>query len=346
MAYSVQKSALATLVGVSLAMMLSACTSDQRYKRQVSGDEAYLDTPALRELQAPAGMILPLQNSTYDIRMGNDNGAIGKALDIRPPAQALALLNGSRAQYTNGAAIMLVENSAGRSGLWTQVARAVEANNLPIASRQDASQSLTTEWFVFNRADEDQPYRGRYQIAVQPQGYQTAIVVKSLALEQNGSPVTADHEIQRYTVNVLNDIVSNLDKIQSDLANASANRSQGQIDVQSGADDTGLPLLIIRAPYVQVWARLPSVLPRVGMTVGDTSRPQGTVSVSYKAPGDDTWKKLGVSAPDLANGDYKIQVGDLDNRTSLQFLDSKGQPLTQARNDALVKVFQAAFSRP
>ncbi|ARD40734.1 outer membrane protein assembly factor BamC [Edwardsiella ictaluri] len=346
MAYSVQKSTIATLVGVSLAMMLSACSSDQRYKRQVSGDEAYLETPALQELKVPAGMILPLQNSTYDIQMSSDKGAVGKALDIRPPAQAQALLNGSRTQYTNGAAIMLVENSAGMSGLWQQVVRSVQEDNLPIASRQDASQSLTTEWIAFNRADEDQQYRGRYQISVQPQGYQTAIVVKSLALEQSGSPVTSGSEIQRYAVNVLNGIVGNLDKIQSDQANARADRSLGQIDVQSGADDTGLPLLIVRAPYAQVWERLPSVLPRVGMVISDSSRSQGTVSVSYKEPSSSIWESLGASAPDLANGDYKIQVGDLDNRTSLQFLDSKGQPLTQARNDALVKVFQAAFARP
>ncbi|MDN6020407.1 MAG: outer membrane protein assembly factor BamC, partial [Enterobacterales bacterium] len=49
--------------------------------------------------------------------------------------------------------------------------------------------------------------------------------------------------------------------------------------------------------------------------------------------------------PELKEGDYKIQVGDLDNRTSLQFLDSKGAPLSQSQNDALVSVFQAAFAK-
>ncbi len=39
MVYSLQKSTVAKVVGISLVMMLAACTSDQRYKRQVSGDE-------------------------------------------------------------------------------------------------------------------------------------------------------------------------------------------------------------------------------------------------------------------------------------------------------------------
>lgn len=47
----------------------------------------------------------------------------------------------------------------------------------------------------------------------------------------------------------------------------------------------------------------------------------------------------------LVSGDYKLQVGDLDNRSSLQFIDPKGHTLTQSQNDALVAVFRAAFSK-
>lgn len=47
MAYSVQKSRLAKVAGVSLVLLLAACSSDSRYKRQVSGDEAYLEAAPL-----------------------------------------------------------------------------------------------------------------------------------------------------------------------------------------------------------------------------------------------------------------------------------------------------------
>lgn len=55
MAYSVQKSRPAKVAGVSLVLLLAACSSDSRYKRQVSGDEAYLQASPLSELHAPAG---------------------------------------------------------------------------------------------------------------------------------------------------------------------------------------------------------------------------------------------------------------------------------------------------
>ena len=114
MAYSVQKSRLAKVAGVSLVLLLAACSSDSRYKRQVSGDESYLDAPPLAELHAPAGMILPIQEGDYNIPVANGSGLVGKALDIRPPAQPLALVSGARTQFTGDTATLMVEN--GRSG--------------------------------------------------------------------------------------------------------------------------------------------------------------------------------------------------------------------------------------
>ena len=100
MAYSVQKSRLAKVAGVSLVLLLAACSSDSRYKRQVSGDEAYLEAAPLAELHAPAGMILPVTSGDYAIPVTNGSGAVGKALDIRPPAMkrkmVVAILCGRR----------------------------------------------------------------------------------------------------------------------------------------------------------------------------------------------------------------------------------------------------------
>ncbi|RLS12279.1 outer membrane protein assembly factor BamC, partial [Acinetobacter baumannii] len=94
-----------------------------------------------------------------------------------------------------------------------------------------------------------------------------------------------------------------------------------------------------------VWERLPAALEKVGMKVTDRSRPQGTVSVTSKSLSSSSWDALGAKDPELPEGDYKLQVGDLDNRSSLQFIGPKGHTLTQAQNDALVAVFQAAFSQ-
>lgn len=344
MAYSVQKSRVAKVATVSLVMLLAACSSDSRYKRQVSGDESYLDAVPLAELHAPAGLILPVENGDYNIPVTNGSGQVGKALDIRPPAQPLALVSGARTQFTGDTATLLLES--GRSGsLWPQVVNAVQSQNYPITKRDDAGQTLSTDWVQWNRADEDQQYRGRYQITVQPQGYQQALVVKLINLEQDGKPAADSASLQRYSAQMLNSIAASLDKTQTANQNAAENRNASQIDVQSAADDTGLPMLVVRAPFNVVWSRLPATLEKVGMKVTDSTRSTGSVAVTYKPLSDGDWQELGARDPGLSSGDYKLQVGDLDNRSSLQFIDPKGHTLTQSQNDALVAVFQAAFSK-
>ncbi|MSE15289.1 outer membrane protein assembly factor BamC, partial [Pantoea agglomerans] len=144
MNYSVKRSTVATVVGLSTLMLLSACSSDQRYKRQVSGDESYLEASQLNELKAPAGMILPVQRGDFDVPRTTSQAPTGKQLDIRPPAQPLALMNGTRAQFSNNTGALMIDNS--RGSVWSQVVNVVQSYKFPIASRNDAGQQLTTDW--------------------------------------------------------------------------------------------------------------------------------------------------------------------------------------------------------
>ncbi|MCX2957345.1 outer membrane protein assembly factor BamC [Serratia symbiotica] len=334
--FSLQKSTVAKVVGLSLVMMLVGCSSDQRYKREVSGDEAYLDAVPLKALNAPAGMILPVQSGNYGVPAITLKGSVGKQLDIRPPVQPLALLSGSHAQYNGDSGTLLLENSLQNQHLWSRVVSILQAKQITIASRQDAAQTLTTDWVKWNRLDEDTQYQGRYQISVQQQGYQQALVVKSVGLQQQGktAPESDLSEIQRYNGVMMNTIIEALNK-QDNLASRQS---------ASWTDDTALPMLVVRGPYTVVWDRLPAALEKLGMKVGDRNRPQGSVAVSYKTLSRSDWDALGVKEPELAKGNYKLQVGDLNNRTSLQFIDAKGRPLTESQNDGLVAVFQFAFS--
>ncbi len=70
------------------------------------------------------------------------------------------------------------------------------------------------------------------------------------------------------------------------------------------------------------------------MKVTDSTRSQGSMALTYKPLSDSSWQELGARDPQLVSGDYKLQVGDLDNRSSLQFIDPKGHTLTQSQNDA------------
>ncbi|WP_459448353.1 outer membrane protein assembly factor BamC [Erwinia amylovora] len=81
--------------------------------------------------------------------------------------------------------------------------------------------------------------------------------------------------------------------------------------------------MCIRARCNVVWQRLPATLKRIGMEGKDDNRSQGGLNVTDSAPGSSTFDELGAKDPQLKNGDYKLQVGDLDNRSSCLLYTSR-----------------------
>ena len=97
----------------------------------------------------------------------------------------------------------------------------LQAKNYTITQRDDAGQTLTTDWVQWNRLDEDEQYRGRYQISVKPQGYQQAVTVKLLNLEQAGKPVADAASMQRYSTEMMN-VISAVWAVQCGLATSAS----------------------------------------------------------------------------------------------------------------------------
>ena len=104
--------------------------------------------------------------------------------------------------------------------------------------------------------------------------------------------MTDQSEIQRYNGMMINTLIEGLDK-QDNLASSQTASRFGALDVQSGADDTGLPMLVVRGPYTVVGSPAGGAR-KLGMKVGDRSRPQGTVAVTYKSLSSSDWDALGV----------------------------------------------------
>ncbi len=77
------------------------------------------------------------------------------------------------------------------------------------------------------------------------QGYQQAVTVKLLNLEQAGKPVADAASMQRYSTEMMNVISAGLEEIcHYGCATLAQNRASTTMDVQSAADDTGLPMLV------------------------------------------------------------------------------------------------------
>lgn len=334
------------VAGLSLVVLLAACSSDQRYKRQVSGDESYLETAGLKNLAIPAGMVLPLQNGEYDIPTPKRTEPVGLALDIRPPTQALNLLSGSRSENNADNSRLLLPNSPENTTLYEQVSSILKEKGIAIVKSDAGQKELHTDWITWLRADENVPFQTRQRLVIAQSGNVISLTVTNEGLRQGETEMTDPAEVKRYNILMLNELVDGLNRMRNLSENTASSNIQGIIDVQSGSDNAGLPVIIVRAPFDVVWDRLPIALESVGMKMGDRTRSKGSIEVTYKGMSSANWSALGVDRPTVEEADYKLQVGDLNNRSSLQFISDKGKPLTQSQNDQMVAALKAAFSKP
>lgn len=334
------------VAGLSLVVLLAACSSDQRYKRQVSGDESYLETAGLKNLAIPAGMVLPLQNGEYDIPTPKKTEPVGLALDIRPPTQALNLLSGSRSENNADNSRLLLPNSPENTTLYEQVSAILKEKCVAIVKSDAGQKELHTDWITWLRADENVPFQTRQRLVIAQSGNVISLTVTNEGLRQGETEMTDPAEVKRYNILMLNELVDGLNRMRNLSENTASSNLQGIIDVQSGSDNAGLPVIIVRAPFDVVWDRLPIALESVGMKMGDRTRSKGSIEVTYKGMSSANWSALGVDRPTVEEADYKLQVGDLNNRSSLQFISDKGKPLTQSQNDQMVAALKAAFSKP
>ncbi|MBI6405791.1 MULTISPECIES: outer membrane protein assembly factor BamC [Proteus] len=346
MATLLHKSKIMKVAGLSLVVLLAACSSDQRYKRQISGDESYLETAGLKNLAIPAGMVLPLQNGEYDIPTPKRTEPVGLALDIRPPTQALNLLSGSRSENNADNSRLLLPNSPENTTLYEQVSSILKEKGIAIVKSDAGQKELHTDWITWLRADENVPFQTRQRLVIAQSGNVISLTVTNEGLRQGETEMTDPAEVKRYNILMLNELVDGLNRMRNLSENTASSNIQGIIDVQSGSDNAGLPVIIVRAPFDVVWDRLPIALESVGMKMGDRTRSKGSIEVTYKGMSSANWSALGVDRPTVEEADYKLQVGDLNNRSSLQFISDKGKPLTQSQNDQMVAALKAAFSKP
>ncbi|SQI37723.1 Lipoprotein 34 precursor [Providencia alcalifaciens] len=184
MATLLQKSKVMKVAGLSLVVLLAACSSDQRYKRQVSGDEEYLNAAPLKVLNAPQGITLPATNGEYNIPKTTSTGAVGKALDIRPPVLTISQLAGSRTENSANASRLLLDNTPENNALWSQVTMILEQRGIPVTTKNDGSRSIETDWVKWDRADENVPLESRHKVTVQPENGMIALTVTNLGLRQ------------------------------------------------------------------------------------------------------------------------------------------------------------------
>ncbi|UJF19788.1 outer membrane protein assembly factor BamC [Vibrio sp. SS-MA-C1-2] len=328
---------------LTVAGTLAACSGGAEQRRQAKQDFKYMDTPNLKPLVVPQDE--PVYFSThYMIPSGEKSGFVGKQVDIRPPLQILELIPGARSEEQDGVVTIWTIREQETNDIWNSIIKAIA--NKKIKIRSQSIDKIETDWVRWNIEDEDLEYGVRYLIERINKDDQLGLRFSTLEWQRNGQETSADTlSRDRYSIQMANMVTSYYDTQQRIIAQKKADELIKRIPISLGHDRSGLPVIIARAPYNIFWARLPKLLDNFGFEITSRNSSQGMIDVKYKSPDDEFWQELGTSPLQLDNNEYKIQLGDLGNRTSLNVTDKDGKPVNEEILKSLAPILSAVVER-
>lgn len=322
---------------------LAGCSGGAERRRQANQDFNYLETKPLQSWNVPAGA-QPSQVDDYRIPAQRYPGELGRAVDIRPPQQVLTLIPGTRVVNDPQGVTLVLARAEDQAKLWRMTQQVLTERNVPLLSQ--SANVIETDWVSWEQGDEDKVISSRYRIEKSAATAQPSyrIILTDWREGNTEVPVSASNQ-ERYSILMTNLMMARYDLQERELARQRAQALVKQIPISMGKDRSGLPVIIARAPYNVFWERLPSLLTQLGFTVDGRNRSQGIVEVEFRAPDDAFWTELGTMPIQLDNRSYRLQLGDLGNRTSINVTNADGKPVTEAALESLAPVFAAAVER-
>lgn len=189
-----------------LSLLIVGCSSDDRFQREVDGNEDYLSTPEIRPLIVPNGMKVPQPVPDFFINKAASEGMVGHNVDIRPPVLPLAIVPDSSATYQTGEVLVDLPEYV---GFWAQIPAMLTHHN--IAIEQNDNQTIKTGSRFITQGDKTGSIEARYLLQRHVTFGREYIKIQLISLKQNGQDISADVlESQRYTVDFYNMLVNDL----------------------------------------------------------------------------------------------------------------------------------------
>ncbi|WP_294614040.1 outer membrane protein assembly factor BamC [uncultured Gilliamella sp.] len=194
---------ITVIMTVITSFFLVGCGNDQNYKREIDGNEDYLNSPSLKPLVIPQGINIPTEAADFYVYPVETKGAVGKLVDIRPPLLPIPTIVDAYANYSNGVATL---NAPANSGVWSSITTTLNRKNIPISS-SDNNTIRTANAFILSD-DEQQTVQASYVIQRHTIGGAETITVALNSLTRGAEDLSSNPlEVQRYVVTLFNAIM-------------------------------------------------------------------------------------------------------------------------------------------
>ncbi|MFH7564316.1 outer membrane protein assembly factor BamC [Oceanimonas smirnovii] len=313
-----------------LAVTVLAGCSNPETRSQANRDFDY-ESETLRSapLMIPQGLEAPRFNTEYVIPENGTSGATGKSLDIRPPTQVLPLVRGS-------------EIMADGTGLWFY------QQQLDQPLEQQLSQALAD---FFDATDAK---HNRVSNGFTSSGKVIGAPEQQFSWQLMPDPVRRAVAVQVQATEGADALLQDRQRAEASMLNAfslsyqqSLSRQQELLDQSpiSLTLDSEQQRLVSVQSYDRTWKRLIVLLPKLGFDISNRQQALGYVDVEFDGLSKGDWQDLNLPALNIPEQEYRIQLGDLGNRTSLSLSNKDREPVAAEVLSELAATLTPAFER-
>ncbi|WP_417606442.1 outer membrane protein assembly factor BamC [Oceanimonas baumannii] len=309
--------------------VLAGCSNPETRSQANRGFDYENESLRTVPLMIPEGLEAPRFNTEYVIPKNSTAGALGEALDIRPPTQVLPLVRGS-------------ESMDEGTGLWfyqQQLDQPLEQQlNEALAGffeRTDAKHRRVNNGFESNGKVIGAP-KQQFRWQLIPDPVRRAVAVKVQATEGTGAFI---RDRQRAEASILNAFSLSY---QQTLSHQQELLDQSPIALTL---DSEQQRLISEQSYDRTWKRLITLLPKLGFDISNRQQALGYVDVEFDGLSKGDWQELNLPALNIPEQEYRIQLGDLGNRTSLSLSNKEREPVDAEVLSGLATTLGSAFER-
>ena len=346
------------LTPVILISVVTACSTPME-RRHANGNDEFIHVNEKAMLSIPNGLKTPNYSREYVIPKlaQNENGKLGKSLDIRPPLQVLPMAEGTRVEEGSDNIKIVIESIDNKMDLKKEIFTALEhflkKKNIGISSKNYDSGIIETDWIENNEVidssfwGDDKVYtlkqRYEFDVQIRPHGRTGALTIKLIQHEESYDGdkrdiVLTNNDKRRYTIDMLNSAVSYISMERN--REMKAKRIQQSLGIKVQLVESPKAYWVADSDFNETWERLRIVLPELGFEITDMNREQKLFYINYNNE-TSFWSSLwGDEKLTLEKGGYRIELSNQENKskTRIYLKDLAGEPL---KNQTIIDVYNA-----
>ena len=330
---------------ILVALSLSACA---RFENRMKANGSFdYEQAALIAPYEKGDLKTAEARNQYDIPSLTEEqqavGLSGVEVDVRPPTQLMAVIDG----------VLLAADDDGRTKIWfnsqdqseqidSKVLLLIEAylaeNNIPVINKD--TQSIETGIYsdsktfgnIFNENTVSR--ESSYQITLQKQGeHRVAVIVDALSYAETneGKKLNLNligHTKQDIELRFVNNLLQYAYDVKQSEQLAAADTQP--LAIKLGFDDNHQSTWLADSDFEETWRKLPSLFKLLKFDIVDHDKNLGYYLLNYsKVTADDSyWAENNLKPFDLFSGEYFVQLGEVTGgATSISWLDEDKKPL-------------------